>query len=416
MLKKIFLSLLVLLSFSVTAEAAEESFKERAATMSEVQNIRFSYGSGTVRIVVDMTKETEFKEFYAENPSRLVLDIKNAWLSPKAPREIELDSTAAKKIRVAQFDSSTVRVVVETMADTRPFLLGGGPAGNRLVIDVGNTKFKENPELNKPKPEIVNPPAEPAKKPDKKDDKKTDKKSDKKSDKKDNKKSDKKDDKKDDKKSDKKKKEKSKDPLKGIDDEIEELTGLKGKVICIDPGHGGNDPGAIGPSGVMEKTVTLKVALELEKLLKAEEAEVIMTRNDDSTVSEAGSAASDIEELEARCQVANEAEADIFISIHADSFTNPAARGMTAYYYGDGSADGQRLANCIRLGLLEQLKTPSRGTQPCNFYVVRHTDMPATLIELGFISNADEEKLLNSKEGVTNAAQGILDGIEDYFG
>ena len=206
-------------------------------------------------------------------------------------------------------------------------------------------------------------------------------------------------------------------PFTELEDELETITALKGKKIVIDPGHGGNDAGAIGPTGVMEKNVTLKVSLELKRLLEKEGAEVILTREDDRTVSPKGAAASDIEELGARCDVANRNGADIFISIHADAFTRPEARGTTAYYYSKSTTGrGQKLADCIRRNLVEQLGTPSRGTQPCNFYVVKHTDMPATLVELGFISNKDEEKLLDSKEGVQKAAQGILDGIEDYFG
>ncbi|MBR2775021.1 MAG: N-acetylmuramoyl-L-alanine amidase [Selenomonadaceae bacterium] len=207
------------------------------------------------------------------------------------------------------------------------------------------------------------------------------------------------------------------EPFKGLENDLGEITALSGKKIVIDPGHGGNDAGAIGPTGVMEKTVTLKVALELRRLLEAEGAQVILTREGDTTVSAKGAKASDIEELGARCEVANRIGADIFISIHADSFTRPEARGTTGYYYSKStSGRGQKLADCIRRNLVEQLGTPSRGTQPCNFYVVKNTDMPATLIELGFISNKEEEQLLNSKEGVQKAAQGILDGIEDYFG
>ncbi|MBQ7631073.1 MAG: N-acetylmuramoyl-L-alanine amidase, partial [Selenomonadaceae bacterium] len=206
-------------------------------------------------------------------------------------------------------------------------------------------------------------------------------------------------------------------PTTPVDIELESLMTLKGKVIAIDPGHGGNDAGAIGPSGVMEKTVTLNVALELEKMLKAEGATVIMTRHTDKTVSPNGARASAIEELQARCDVANAAKADIFISIHADSFTNPSARGTTGYYY--SQTEGQasiRLADCIRKALCEQIRTPSRGTKPCNFYVVKNTDMAATLVELAFISNPEEENILSSPEGVLKCAQGIFDGIEDYFG
>ena len=191
--------------------------------------------------------------------------------------------------------------------------------------------------------------------------------------------------------------------------------GLKGKTIAIDAGHGGADAGAIGPTGVTEKSVTLRVALELRDLLENEGAKVIMTRTTDRQVSSKGDKASAIEELQARCTVANNAKADIFVSIHADSFTNPNARGTTGYYF-TGSDKSKKLADCIRKALCEQIRTPSRGTKSCNFYVVRHTSMPATLVELAFISNKEEEELLDSDEGVTKAAQGIFDGIEDYFG
>ena len=172
MVRKIMLSLLILIAATSAAHAeeqkAESNFNERKANLAEVRNLRFSYGSGTVRIVLDVTKKIDFVESYAENPSRLILDLKNAWLNTdNIQREIELSSLAAKKIRIAQFDPSTVRVVIETMADTRPFNLDGGTTGHRFVIDVGNAEFKENPELNKPepvtpaKPEPVKP--EPAK-------------------------------------------------------------------------------------------------------------------------------------------------------------------------------------------------------------------------------------------------------------
>ena len=206
-------------------------------------------------------------------------------------------------------------------------------------------------------------------------------------------------------------------PKSDVDVDLDKLMTLRGKIIVIDPGHGGNDAGAIGPSGLMEKTVTLNVALELEKLLVAEGATVIMTRHTDKTVSSKGASASAIEELQARCDVANSVKADIFISIHADSFTNPSARGTTGYYY--SQTEGKKsiqLADYIRRALCEQIRTPSRGTKPCNFYVVKNTDMPATLIELAFISNPEEESILGSLEGVLKCAQGIFDGIEDYFG
>ena len=453
MLRKIWLSLLILFLTTSAVEGA-----------ARLENVRHSYGSGTMRIVLDLTDAIEFAESTAENPSRSIIDLKNTTVGNELHNYAEeLNSTAAKRLRVARFDSSTVRIVIETMAAIKVFKLNGGPSGYRLVIDVGNSEFKENPELNKAQTEAEKKAAEEKAEAEKKaaeEKAKADKKAAEekaeaekkaaeekakaekkaaeekaKAEKKAAEEKAKAEEKaaKEKAKAEKEKKEKAEkekkakekeqknkdkdDSPKGVDEEIKELTGLKGKIIVIDPGHGGNDAGAIGPTGVMEKNVTLSVALELEKLLKDEGAVVIMTRSTDKTVSPKGSKASDIEELQARCDVANREKASIFISIHADSFTNPSARGSTGYYYAKSDTDdGRRLADAIRRGLCEQIKTPSRGTKPCNFYVVRHTDMPATLLELAFISNPEEEKILSSSDGIKKAAQGIFDGIEDYFG
>ena len=560
MIKKILLSLLILIAATSAAHAAEEqkaepTFSERKAKLAEVCAIRVGYGAGTIRIVVDMTKKVDFTEASAENPSRIIIDLKNSWLSPTVKREIELKSLAAKKIRVAQFDPSTVRIVIESMAEIKPFHLDGGPKGHRFIIDVGNAEFKPNTEPTKPQPDAdalkrqqdaelkakqdaelkakqdaelkarqdaelkarqdaelkaqqerelelarrereleqrerelkerqeaelkARQDAELKAKQDaelkaqqererelerrerelekrerelkekqerelkeqqereQKEQEKKERELKKKQEREQKAKLEKeikeqrerekalkekeKKERREKKDQDKNKKDEQEQevstPFTELEEELDTITALKGKKIVIDPGHGGNDAGAIGPTGVMEKNVTLKVSLELKRMLEKEGATVILTRETDRTVSEKGAKASDIEELGARCDVANRNGADIFISIHADSFTRPEARGTTGYYYSKSTTGrGQKLADCIRRNLVEQLGTPSRGTQPCNFFVVKHTDMPATLIELGFISNKDEEKLLDSKEGVQKAAQGILDGIEDYFG
>ena len=159
--------------------------------------------------------------------------------------------------------------------------------------------------------------------------------------------------------------------------------------------------------------MTLRIANELRRLLVAEGATVYMTRTTDTEVSPKGANASDIEELQARCDVANNTKSDIFISIHMDSFSSSAAKGTTGYY---GSQRSRDLADKVRQGVIDQIGTQSRGTQSSNFYVVKHTDMPATLVEVAFISNPQEEQLLNSEEGIQKAAQGIADGIADYFG
>ena len=152
------------------------------------------------------------------------------------------------------------------------------------------------------------------------------------------------------------------------------------------------------------------------RLLYSDGFSVLMTRTFDTEVSPKGAEATAVEELEARCEIANQGDADIFISIHADAFTNPEVKGTTAYYYTRGSEASRRLADSVRTAVIDAIGTVDRGSQSCNFYVVKHTDMPAILLEISFISNPDEEAMMNSETGIQKIAQGMADGIADYFG
>ena len=188
--------------------------------------------------------------------------------------------------------------------------------------------------------------------------------------------------------------------------------GLKNKVIVIDPGHGGSDSGAIGPSRYQEKTVTLAVAQNVQDLLEKAGAKVIMTRQDDRDVF--GSNATDVEELKARSSVGNNYKADIFLSIHADSFSNPAAGGTTTYYYQKTLYDSM-LAEALQTSLIEAGNLQDRGARTANFYVIKRTQMPAALVELAFISNPNEEKLLSSPGFQQKMSLGIVRGLERFF-
>ncbi|WP_371361616.1 hypothetical protein SRRS_29920 [Sporomusa rhizae] len=201
-----------------------------------------------------------------------------------------------------------------------------------------------------------------------------------------------------------------------IDNNTEERTEdenarLAGKVICLDPGHGGSDQGALGPTGTMEKDNTLAIALLLKEKLEKSGATIVMTRDTDADVAYADAATN--EEFGARVEAANQAEADLFISIHNDSFTSTAAAGSTTFHYGD--KESVRLANLVQRGLSEKLSTKDRGARFASFYVLRHTNMPSILVEVAFISNPVEEMLLSSVDGRDNAAESICDGILKFF-
>lgn len=362
------------------AEAA--GFAQRAGSMSEITGIRVSTDADKTRIVVDGTKETEYKVSVISNPQRIIIDIQNAWVSPNVKKATNIDSRFAKAVRIAQHDSSTVRVVVESSMgknNYKVFALKGGNTAYRVVMDFGKVGGSKNSGIDfnpQPKPDTSSSSTIG---------------------------------------SNTNKGDTVGTTPSGTSTEPAFTPGLKGKIIALDAGHGGSDTGAIGPTGVTEKGVTLRVAKALQKLLQAEGATVLMTRTTDTEVSPKKANASDVEELQARCDVGNDGNADIFISMHMDSFTNSTPSGTTGYYYTKGSKASQRLAQYVSEGVVMALGTGNRGTKSCNFYVVKHTDMPATLVEMAFISNDKEEKLMNSEAGINRAAEGILNGLRRFF-
>lgn len=188
--------------------------------------------------------------------------------------------------------------------------------------------------------------------------------------------------------------------------------GLRGKVIALDPGHGGSDPGAHGIAGIQEKNVTLAVAKKVEALLEQEGAVVCMTRQTDVDVY--GPNASGAQELGARTDYAAFNQADLFVSIHANWFGNPAVGGSGSYYYRK-SYYSKMLAKHLQRGLASSDGLQDRGIYSANFYVLKHTDMPACLLELAFLSNPQEEKLLNMSAFQDKLALGIVNGLKTFF-
>lgn len=190
---------------------------------------------------------------------------------------------------------------------------------------------------------------------------------------------------------------------------------LKGKIICIDPGHGGTDVGAIGHIGgkdVYEKNITLSIALPLRDMLTSAGAKVVMTRDTDKDVY--GPRADADPELQARCDIANEAHADAFVSIHIDSFSNSSVDGTTAYYNAKSSKD-LLLAQMMHQATMNSLSIPDRGVKSNDFYVNVYTTMPSVLMEMGFITNDHRVKMLTSSWGPRGIAQSLFNGLVNYF-
>jgi N-acetylmuramoyl-L-alanine amidase CwlD len=180
------------------------------------------------------------------------------------------------------------------------------------------------------------------------------------------------------------------------------------RLIVLDPGHGGSDVGA-QHNGVTEKDVTLDIALRLRSVLIARGWTVRMTRDNDRDVYAPNDSAHD--ELQARCDVANNAGARLFVSIHANSFTSTALSGTTTYYY---KGVDLALAQAVHRHLIGDLGTRDDGVRKENFYVIHHTAMPAILVETAFISNPSDAALMRSPEFLQRVATAIANGVADY--
>ncbi len=188
--------------------------------------------------------------------------------------------------------------------------------------------------------------------------------------------------------------------------------GVKGKIIVIDPGHGGSDPGAVGPKGTLEKNVTLGIAKKLGAKLEAAGANVFYTRFVDLDVAKRD--ASGAEELHKRIEVAHEKKADIFVSIHADASISSEAGGTTTYYYVKTPYD-LKLAQAVQRRVSVAGGLLNRGTKQSGFYVNKKSWIPSILVETAFISNPNEEKLLGQAEFQEKIAAGLFAGIVDFY-
>jgi N-acetylmuramoyl-L-alanine amidase len=214
------------------------------------------------------------------------------------------------------------------------------------------------------------------------------------------------------------------------------------ETIMIDPGHGGRDPGAVGPSGSAEKDATLALALELSRVLQREGYYVFMTRSSDSYVP-----------LKRRAELANLAAADVFVSLQADAWYSRSAGGFRVAYHAPGAVrwrshgrsrgaglkyiegtgaprnesglewdhvqdafrdESRTLAGAVRARMADDLPMSDRGVASRSLSVLSGCAMPAIMIEIGFVSNGGDEERLADEQFRRDAARAIARGIEDY--
>ena len=192
--------------------------------------------------------------------------------------------------------------------------------------------------------------------------------------------------------------------------------GLKNKVIVIDPGHGGADPGAQN-SGLKEKDVNLDISLRLRNVLESKGCNVILTREVDKDFFLPGYVKGRMAkraELNQRINLASGNNAELFVSVHANSFPQRNIYGMETYYH-QKSAPGKELAELIQKQLALLQTDNKRNAKAGDYYLINQTKMPAVIVEVGFISNPRERKLLLSDHYRDLVAVAIGTGIENYF-
>jgi len=342
----------------------------------------YSYPDKT-RVVIDLSEKTEFRADKLINPDRIFIDIMGSDAKLEDTSEqIKIDDGVIKTVRTAQFNEEITRVVFDLYQETR-YELFSLIEPDRVVIDI----FKSGEEAAISETLPAKSEEKPIPKP--------------------------------------------------------EITGER--VVIIDPGHGGKDPGAIGPTGLKESEVTLGIALYLEKLLKGAAIPTYLTRSKDEFVY-----------LEDRTNFANQKNGFVFVSLHANSVLNhrPSAKGIETFllsskYIGASArdvadrenrassahpeldtdlakiiADLEESANInysfdfadiIQIKLVEYLKLENRGIKQAPFVVLKGANMAAVIVEVAFISNPKEEELLKSNKFRENTAQALFEAIKFYI-
>ncbi len=188
-------------------------------------------------------------------------------------------------------------------------------------------------------------------------------------------------------------------PAAGPEPSLRKLSGF----VVIDAGHGGKDPGAKSILGFYEKDINLAVASKVARILSQKGLKVRMTRSGDSFI-----------ELDERAAIANRLKADLFVSIHSDSFPKSSRRGYTMYVARSASRSSFRAAGAIGRAM-SRTGLASHGTQTADYHVLTGTRGPAVLVEMGYLTNRTEAALLKDPYFQNRLAQAIANGILDYF-
>jgi len=195
-------------------------------------------------------------------------------------------------------------------------------------------------------------------------------------------------------------------------------TGVEEKrwLVVLDPGHGGFDPGKVGVGEVLEKDINLAIALELRELLEQNDVAVIMTREEDVGLDRLNEGSKKNSDMRNRVNLVNQSKADLAVSIHQNSFTEPSSRGAQVFYHVESSS-GKRLAEILQEQLKQTLQDGNHRVAKSNdsYYMLKKTECPFAIVECGFLSNPEESELLQKEEYQKKLAWAIHLGVLQYL-
>lgn len=191
---------------------------------------------------------------------------------------------------------------------------------------------------------------------------------------------------------------------------------IQKRVIVLDAGHGGSDPGMIGSSGINEKVLNLIYAKKVKVLLEAQGYEVVMTRETEEGLYDADESNKKAQDMQRRVAIIHEADPLLTVSIHQNSYPDPSVSGPQVFYF-EHSIEGEQLAASIQEALNTELKISRPRVHKGNtsYYILKRSESVTVIVECGFLSCPQEEEKLQQEEYQDQVAQAICDGIVGYL-
>lgn len=188
------------------------------------------------------------------------------------------------------------------------------------------------------------------------------------------------------------------------------------RVVVIDAGHGGNDPGKIGVNEAQEKDLNLQIALRVQKLLEQNDVEVIMTRTTDKGLYEESASNKKVQDMKKRIEMIDNSAAPLAVSIHQNSYPDSSVHGAQVFYY-EASEEGKRAAQIMQKELVDGVDSTNTRQEKANssYYLLKKSTVPTIIVECGFLSSYEEAELLCDERYQEKLAFYITMGILKYM-